>query len=644
MVKRNRLKILFKPENIVAPAERDESLLESAINAGVHINASCGGQGVCGTCKVLVAKGDVDSRQTSWVSDDEYKRGIRQACKSTITGDLTVVIPEESRLESGVLKRELNEEGEGNKVIANGWDFNPPVKKIYLDIKPPQSKDNASDLDRLMMHLKKQKGIDNVSTEFSVVKKLAEVLREGKWKVTATLLKDESLLRLINIEPNDTRNRLYCLVFDIGTTGVRGQLLDLNRGKVVESGIEYNRQISYGDDVISRINCCRNPGGLDSLQKAVVATLNKISGKMLKKAKVETRDIAHIIVAGNTTMTQLLLGLDPKYIRLSPYIPTASSLPLVQADSLGLKANGHTYVYLTPSVASYVGGDIVAGVLGTGIYKQKKMTLYLDIGTNGEIVIGNSEWMVTASCSAGPAFEGGGIKHGILATTGAIEDFEIDQVTLEPKLKTIGNGKPKGICGAGLINIVASLFTAGIIDGKGKFRSTTGNKNIRKSVDGYEYVLCKAEKTGTGSDIVINEVDIENLIRAKGAMHAGCQTLVKSVGFTCRDIEQVIVAGTFGSNISIEKAITIGLLPDLERSRFIFIGNGSLLGARLMAYSSELVAKGKEIAGMMTNIELSDNADFMGNYIAALFLPHTSIDTFPSVKSRMEKTSQRIKG
>ena len=471
MAKQDKLKILFKPENIAVTAEQEENLLRVATGAGVHINASCGGEGVCGTCKVMIEKGEIDSRQTSWISDDEYSKGIRQACQSTILSDLTVLIPEESRLESSVLKRELAEEGEGSKVIAEGWEFNPPIRKVYLDIKPPDLKDNASDLTRLMMFLKKQKSIKNLLPEFSVVKKLAVVLREDSWKVTATILNDEERLRLINIEPGDTRNRLYCLAFDIGTTGVRGQLLDINRGRVLESGIEYNGQISYGEDVISRINCCRNPGGLKNLQKAVVSTLNKISGRMLKKAKVETEEVAHIIVAGNTTMIQLLLGLDPKYIRLSPYVPTAGSLPLVSAASLGLKAAEHTFVYLTPSVASYVGGDIVAGVLGTGLYQRKKLTLYIDIGTNGEILIGNSEWMVTASCSAGPAFEGGGIKHGMLATTGAIEDFEIEPNTLEPKLKTIGNGKCKGICGAGLISIVAGLFTAGVIDGKGKFKN-----------------------------------------------------------------------------------------------------------------------------------------------------------------------------
>ncbi len=643
MANQTKLKILFKPENIEASVEQNGNLLKAATSAGVHINASCGGEGVCGTCKVLIEKGEIDSRQTSWISDNEYSRGIRQACQSTILGDITVVIPEESRLEPAVLKRELADEGEGHKVIATGWEFKPPVRKVYLEMKSPELKDNTSDLARLMMAMKKQIDTSKVQVEFGVVRKLAGVLRDGNWKVTATLLKDGDRLRLINVEPGDTRNRLYLLVFDIGTTGVRGQLLDLNRGKVIASGIEYNRQISYGEDVISRINCCRNPGGLKSLQKAVVDTLNKISIGILRKARVENGDVSHIIVAGNTTMTQLLLGLDPKYIRLSPYVPTASSLPLVTAVFLGIKAAEYTFIYVTPSVASYVGGDIVAGVLGTGIYQRKELTLYIDIGTNGEIVIGNSEWMVTASCSAGPAFEGGGIKHGMLATTGAIENFEIEPVTFKHKLKTISNSKPKGICGAGLISIVAGLFTAGIIDGKGKFKSNIISKNIRKSADGYEYVLCRASESGTGSDITINEVDIENLVRAKGAIYAGCQTLIKSIGASCQDIEQAIVAGTFGSNIDIEKAITIGLLPDLDRNKFIFIGNGSLLGARLTAYSSELVDKGQQIAGMMTNIELSDNADFMGNYIAALFLPHTNIDYFPSVKSKITKINHGVK-
>ena len=291
-------------------------------------------------------------------------------------------------------------------------------------------------------------------------------------------------------------------------------------------------------------------------------------------------------------------------------------------------------------MASYVGGDIVSGVIGAGIHQRKTLTFFMDIGTNGEIVIGNSDWMVTASCSAGPAFEGGGVKHGIVASEGAIEDFDIDHASLEPKIDTIGGKKPKGICGSGLINIIAGLLEARVIGQNGKFHRTLPTKRIRKGSDGYEYVLSWAKETQIGRDIVVTEVDIDNLMRAKAAMFAGCQTLSKSVGIECRDFEQVIIAGAFGNNINIEKAITIGLLPDLPVDRFIFVGNGSLLGARLTSFSTDLLDDARRVAQMMTNIELSESADFMNNYIAALFLPHTNAREFPTVSKRLAKISK----
>ncbi|MCD6300364.1 MAG: DUF4445 domain-containing protein, partial [Dehalococcoidales bacterium] len=388
-------------------------------------------------------------------------------------------------------------------------------------------------------------------------------------------------------------------------------------------------QISYGEDVISRIAYSQKSGGLKKLQKAIAATINGMIGKLLAESKVERDEIGHIVVAANTTMVQLFLGLESKYIRLDPYTPTVSAVPLVKARSLGLEVADHVYVYILPSVASYVGADIVSGVVGTGMYQREKLTFYIDIGTNGEIVIGNSSWMVTASCSAGPAFEGGGIKHGMIAMDGAIEDFDINPSTFEPVIGTIGEVKPKGICGSGLMNIVAGLLEAGVIGQNGKFNTDLPTKRVREGSDGYEYVLAWAAETQTDKDIVITEVDIDNLIRAKAAMYAGCQTLIKSVGLSCSDLEQVIIAGAFGSHIDIEKSITIGLFPDIPRDRFIFIGNGSLLGARLTSFSTDILAQGERVAKMMTNFELSVSVDFMNNYTASLFYPIPMPMSFP---------------
>ncbi|MDP2917839.1 MAG: ASKHA domain-containing protein, partial [Dehalococcoidia bacterium] len=507
---------------------------------------------------------------------------------------------------------------------------------------PPTIEDNAADLSRLLRALKQQYGLSNMWVDFEVVKKLAEVVRDGNWKVTVTTLitaakpaGQRRRPRVMNVEPGDTRQKHYSLAIDIGTTTVCGQLLELNRGKVIAEHIAFNKQIKYGADVITRIAYSQKPGGLKTLQEAVVSTINDDIDEMLFQSGIERKDIGHLTVAGNTTMTQLVLGLDPRYIRLAPYVPVANFFPPVKANTVGINLADHVYLYTFPAVSSYVGGDIVSGVIAAGVHQRRTLTFYMDIGTNGEIVIGNSEWMVTASCSAGPAFEGGGVRHGMVARKGAIQDFEIDPKTYEPTIHTIGDEKPKGICGSGMINIVAGLLEVGAIGQDGKFNTQLPTKRIRESIDGYEYVLAWAHETQTDHDIVITEVDIDNLIRAKAAMFAGCQTLTKAVSMDYGNFEQVILAGNFGSSVNIEKAITIGMLPDIPRDRFIFIGNGSLSGARLVSYSTDLMDDARRVAQMMTNFELSENPDFVSNYVAALFLPHTNTDAFPTVSKKL---------
>ena len=556
-------KVHFSPDNVDIIVDEGENLLQVAIAAGVRINASCGGKGTCGTCKVLIEKGQVETRRTPRLSEEEYEQGLRQACQSKVITDLSIYVPVESRLEKAVVSRERKE---APGALATGWRFSPPLRKFYVELPPPTSEDNVSDLARLLRTLKQRYHLSNMTVDFDVVGKLPRVLRDGDFKVTVTTLvtaaearaRDRRRLMLTNIEPGDTRDKHYSLAFDIGTTTVCGQLVDLNRGQVLAQGMDYNGQISYGADVITRIAYSQKPGGRKKLQQAVVATINGIIEELLARSQVSSQHIGHVIVAGNTTMTQILLGLDSKYLRLAPYIPVANLFPPVKADSLGLNVGEQVYLFAFPAVASYVGGDIVSGIVGSGVHQRPELTLYMDIGTNGEIVIGNSDWMVTASGSAGPAFEGGGIRHGLVAAEGAIEHFDIDLSSLEPVVGTIGGAKPKGICGSGLINIVAGLLEAGVITPNGKFNAHLPTKRVREGRDGYEYVLSWAAETQIGKDIVITEVDIDNLVRAKAAMYAGCHTLTKSVGVSCSDLERVIIAGAFGSSIDMEKAIPFG--------------------------------------------------------------------------------------
>ena len=627
---RVQYRVRFEPDHVEVNVAEGANLMQAAIAAGVHINASCGGAGTCGTCNVLVKQGRVESVKTTKVTDADYRKGVRQSCQTRVMSDIVVEIPVESRLETSVLTQEKLTTSAMGQTLATGWRFAPPVEKRFLELTPPSLEENASDLSRLLRCIEKNCRPANVEVDFGVAKKLASVVRADNWKVTTTFLDDDGLRRLINIEAGDTRGSNYSLAFDIGTTAVRGQLLDLNRGKVLAQAIDYNGQISYGADVISRIAQCRQPGGLEKLQKAVVETLNKLIMEMVNQARADIANINHVVVAANTVMVHLLLGLDPQYLRLSPYVPTVSNPPLVKARELGIDVAEHVYLYAAPSVASYVGGDIVAGILGSGIYQRGETTLYIDIGTNGEIVVGNRDWMVTSAASAGPTFEGGGIKCGMLATTGAIEDFELNSSSGEPRLSVIGGGKPAGICGSGIINMAAVLLKVGLITQAGKYNTEKTNPRIRQGEDGYQYLLAPAKQSATGKDIVFTEIDMTNLIRAKAALYAGYQTLVKSVGSRMESIDEVVIAGTFGNRLNIENAVTIGLLPDLPREKFIFIGNGSLLGARLISFSTNLLRESRKVAAMMTNLELSESADFMANYTAAMFLPHTDASLFPS--------------
>jgi uncharacterized 2Fe-2S/4Fe-4S cluster protein (DUF4445 family) len=470
-----------------------------------------------------------------------------------------------------------------------------------------------------------------------VLRKISDVLRADNFQVTATIarpVRPDGKNRVINIQAGDTTAHSYAVAVDIGTTTIFGQLLDLDTGEVLAQQGDFNGQISYGEDVISRIVFFEK-NGMDKLQAAVLKTTNQIIDRIVGKAAVDRDNITHITLAGNTTMTQLFCGISPRYLRRSPYVPASTLYPPIRAVDLGLALGDHAMALFYPQVSSYVGGDIVAGVMGSGMHLRDELTLFMDIGTNAEIVIGNKDWMACAACSAGPAFEGGGIKFGMRAEKGAIEDFSLDPLTLEPMNITVGNVGVRGICGSGLINIVAALFEAGVIDNLGKFNRDLPTDRVRETDGIWEYVLARADVTQIGRDVVLTEIDIDNLIRAKGAMYSGCMTLLDEVGLGIENLERIILAGGFGSYVDLEKAMTIGLLPEIDLDKVIFVGNSSLLGARMSSLTNRIRRDVTAVTRMMTNFELSETTSYMDHYVAALFLPHTDIDLFPKVKERM---------
>jgi uncharacterized 2Fe-2S/4Fe-4S cluster protein (DUF4445 family) len=654
--------ITFEPDGTTIRVDKGTNLLEAALAAGVHINATCGGQGVCGKCRVVIEAGEVDSEKTEKIDQEEYDTGWRQACRTALLSDCTIRIPDESRglkplaaqkLDMGRAERKISVLD--TKPLAVGWQFEPMAIKVPVKLTPPTLKENVGDLSRLFAGLRQQHKIEDVSIDMRCLKGMPKVLRMSDWSVTATLMADpaqESLLpakekyrplRLVRIEGGDTSGQNLAVALDIGTTTISAQLIDLKAGSVITEHAQYNGQIQYGADVITRIVFAQKPEAAETLQSAVVSSINQVIDELIGQSGSSRKSISCIVSAGNTTMTHLLLGMETRYIREAPYVPAANFVPLVWASDVGIDVPDCVHLCSFPAVASYVGGDIVSGILGSGVFQKEELTLYMDIGTNGEIVLGNRDWLACAACSMGPAFEGGGIKHGMRADLGAIEGFHINPVTLEPMVITVGRKRPLGICGSGLISVLAELLAACVIDRNGKFVQDLSSDRIRSGRFGYEYVLAWAEDSGTGHDIVINEVDIENLIRAKGALFAGCLTLLESLELSFDDVDRVIIAGAFGQYINLENGKQIGLFPDIPVDKFHFLGNGSLLGSRLVCLANGMLSEVERIAKMMTNVELSDNQAFMDKYMGALFLPHTDAHFFPHVSEYLEANSQMIR-
>lgn len=645
-------KVTFLPANKSIEVKSGSILIQAARKAGLHINASCGGAGVCGKCRVLLEQGEVRGGRSEKLTEEDFERGYRQACISEISEDITVRIPEESGRQKGGLSTDIPPRHHARMHVFNIDDlkeegiFYPPVEKLRLELARPEAHDNRADVGRLIQGLSDQHNKHRLITGLSVMRKIRSALREKDFLVTVTLeqpVNDKSKSHLLNIQPGTWDHRNFGLAIDIGTTTVYGVLVDLHSGTILAKDSCYNPQMSYGEDVIARIIYAEKPKGLAMMQELVVDAINKLIASMLKNAiplknfehgAISRDEINSITIAGNTTMTHLLLQLEPDNIRRAPYVPVSTFFPPLRAADLQLELPSHCVALLFPAISSYVGGDIVAGVMGSGMYRTDLLTLFIDVGTNAEIVIGNKEWLACAACSAGPAFEGGGITHGMRAVEGAISDFSLNPETLEPMNVTEGNKAPLGICGSGLLIIVATLFEHGVLNQSGKFNDLD-NPRIREGRNGREYVLAWEDECGTDHDIVLNEVDIENFIRAKGAIFAGVATLLEQVGLQVSDLEQIILAGGFGSYIDLDSAMSVGLLPEVDPDKILYVGNGSLMGAWMSELSNHIRQDVVQVVRKMTSFELSEIASFKDQYVASIFLPHTDISLFPKSAERL---------
>jgi len=616
-------------------------ITEAAQQAGVEISQPCGGQGRCGRCAVKIEKGDVRRRSTLRLTTEDIANGYALACQSVIEGDVEITIPPQEKIE----RRLTTDRTVAEVTIPDGYDpkVGQTIRRVSLNLIPPSMDDQTDDWARLQTAIRKEAGVTNLRASLEMLRELGATLREGDWKVTAILNSrtwdcPDCPARLLDLIPGQVSDEtsLWGAAIDIGTTTVTVWLVDLLTGEVKAQASEYNQQISRGEDVISRIIVASKGDGQELMKNLVLDTINGLLEKVCKRVRAYQEDIVKVTISGNSTMMHLLLGIPAVSIRLTPFVTAINHIPPLSGLEVGLNAHPKAVVDCLPGVASYVGADITAGALSCGMTESDKVTLFLDVGTNGETVLGSSDFLVTCACSAGPAFEGAGVLHGMRATRGAIEEAWVNGDNYDPSFRVIGNVKPRGLCGSGLISLVSEMFLTGVIDKGGKVNMSLDTPRVRQGDHGNEYVIAWADETGTGEDIAITNVDIDNLLRAKAAIFAGFTILADSVGYPLEMIEKVLIGGSFGRYINVEKAVQIGLLPDMPWENFDFLGNTSVKGAYMGLIDQNLRQKISEIAAKMTYIELSADNKFYDAFMSALFLPHTDTTLFPSVAKALE--------
>ncbi|MDR3277837.1 MAG: ASKHA domain-containing protein [Oscillospiraceae bacterium] len=633
-------KIVFKVEGgdeVEIFAAHGENLLELARKANVAIDAPCSGNGSCGKCRVRLIEGAVYSAITRHINDYEYYNGWRLACLSKVSGNAKISVPDiasayksrmrvtdlSSPLEMSIFDEMRAAMSETGLTLGNGY------RTLSVELPIPSLDDTMPDNERLIRAVAGVTG-RFVTIRYSLLKKLPDVLRENNFRVNCLVFDSGRAVRILDVLAPENFRPICGLAVDIGTTTVSALLVDLETGRIIAKGSSGNGQIRYGADVINRIIEQRKPGGVERLRYAVVhESLLPIIHRMCDDTGIEPGSIGCVTLAANTTMNHLLLGVNANDLRMEPYIPAFFAIPPVFTREVGIDLAPGAVMSIAPNIGSYVGGDITAGTLASMIWASPELSLLVDLGTNGELVLGNNEFLMACACSAGPAFEGGDIRCGMRATDGAIDDCKIDGAALEPALSVIGGGQPVGLCGSGIIDVIAELFRTGTINGKGKF-IRTGRRVIYDEFDTGRYVIAFEDESATGREISINETDIDNFIRTKGAIFSAIMSLIGPLGFTPDNIERVLVAGGIGSGINVKNAIRIGMFPDLPEDRFRYIGNSSLSGAYAALVSDSAAKKLKELAKSITYVELSTQAGYMDDFVAACFLPHTDASLFPS--------------
>ncbi|NMB41705.1 MAG: DUF4445 domain-containing protein [Firmicutes bacterium] len=644
--------VIFQPSGRRGIVDTEMTLLAAAREFGADIESPCGGAGICGKCKVRVEEGSfqrlgIESKtdhlspateeEIEKLGEKEISKNYRLACCAAIKGDVMVYVPEESRAGKQIIL-ETGRERE--------FFIDPVVKNYYLEMCPATLKDQRDDFRRIKDMLEQKYGFQrDIILDYPVVKDLSGIIRRSGWKVTVSIWNEKEIIK---VSPGFAEN-IWGVAIDVGSTTLAAYLCNLRTGETVAKKSMMNPQIVYGEDILSRITySIMNEEGLAKLHRAIVEAINSLLEALAGEAGLVTAEIVDLVLVGNTVMHHIMLSIDPQYVGRSPFAPAFKGGMNFKARDLGLKINSGSYVHWLPLEAGFVGADNVAVLIAEEPYRQDEKMLIVDIGTNGEIVFGDREKLFSTSCATGPALEGAQIKYGMRAAFGAIEKVIIDPETKDPRIKIIGRegwfkkgDEPlaKGICGSAIIDVCAELFKTGIIDSTGRFNQQSASPRVRRDADGkMEYVLCYAEDTSIGKDIVITQEDIRAIQLAKAALYCGAEYLLEKFGATSPD--RIVFAGAFGSYINKESAMVIGMVPDCSLKKVQAVGNAAGDGAKLALLSMKKRREAEGVAQKVGFVEMASEPDFQIRFAEALAFPHKK-HKFPSVDYLLDRAGEK---
>ena len=616
------VEVRFEPEGRIVRAEPAENLRILANEAGVFIRSDCNGDGTCGKCRIVIAEdgeslGGLTASERDLLTQKEVLHGYRLACQISVKESIVVRIPEES----GLRIRQVQSTGREGKMQVN-----PNVKKVHLIISQPTLNDVLPDSERLILALRHDEQSSDLRIDPDLLPALPRLLRECAWDITAVLPTPGQVCAL---EKGDTTSQMYGYAIDIGTSKLVGVLIDLATGETLNTLFVENPQLVFGEDIMSRMSfAMKAQENSLKLKSSVLSAVNQLLERSCAMAQITPSQVYEVVVVGNTAMHHFFLGIESRYLALSPYVPALKGAINLHAKDVGIISHPHANVHVLPLIAGYVGADAVADVLASGIWKSDELSFLLDIGTNTELFVGTRNHIVSCSCASGPAFEGAHIRHGMKAVHGAIERVRIEPSTLNVEYDTVGSEKPVGICGSGILDAVAELLKHHVIDMKGRFQKLESNRLIEISGE-RAFILARNDETSTGDPIMVTQKDIGEVQLAKAAIHAGCSVLLNRVGVKATDLRRLYIAGSFGNYVNPTSAKLLGLIPEVPTEIIEFVGNTAIAGAKMCLISAEMREEAKAIGEEVRYIELGTDPSFSKDFAASMYLPHQDASLYP---------------